>query len=230
MESPLCYLALQDEVPTDRTWLARNERDRLSAFVRRKRREEWLLGRWAAKQALRRTRLPGIDNVDLVDLEVRPREDGSPEAFLADESLPVSLSISHRAGAGLGVTFSGVGVGCDLEWVEPRSSAFVGDYFTAVESRWITSAQSRSTALRANGLWSAKESVLKVLGAGLRLDTRSLEVDASASEPVAEEWRSFRVRLSAGARLFHGWWRLHQGWVLTVATECRTAAPVLATK
>ena len=71
---------------------------------------------------------------------------------------------------------SGAELGCDLEIVEPRSDAFIADYFTAEEQALIerTSAADRSLLLAL--LWSAKESALKALRAGLRLDTRSVIV------------------------------------------------------
>jgi phosphopantetheinyl transferase len=66
-------------------------------------------------------------------------------------------------------------VGCDLETVEPRSPAFLADYFTDAEPNLVarTPAAMRDRVLTL--LWSAKESALKALGSGLRLDTRSVD-------------------------------------------------------
>ena len=68
-------------------------------------------------------------------------------------------------------------IGCDLELVEPRSEAFVRDYFTVPEQCCVGAVpDGEESWLRANLLWSAKESVLRVLETGLRRDTRSVEI------------------------------------------------------
>ena len=59
-------------------------------------------------------------------------------------------------------------------------------------------------------LWSAKESVLKLLHAGLRLDTRSVSVrltqppEDDESTEAAERWSAFRA-FSVNGSMFRGW-------------------------
>ena len=85
-------------------------------------------------------------------------------------------------------------------------------------------------------LWSAKESALKALHEGLRLDTRSMDVSlVDADPPQAEErlydscpvslkapapdgWRPLRVRYGS-ARVFRGWWRLADDMVRTIVSD-----------
>jgi 4'-phosphopantetheinyl transferase len=104
--------------------------------------------------------------------------------------------------------------GCDVEVAEPRSDAFVRDYLTPAEQQVVAAAGAgRDTA--ANLIWSAKESALKVLGTGLRRDTRSVEVSLDDLRPPPRTWSGLRVRTAEGAT-FPGWWR-HSGRFLLTA-------------
>ena len=115
-------------------------------------------------------------------------------------------------------------LGCDIEEIASRSEAFVSDYFTAEEAAWIRAGDEGvgpgDRHVRANLLWSAKESALKALGEGLRKDTRGVvveveEMDAESLEWAADAWRPLSVASSAGER-FAGWWRVAEGLVWTV--------------
>ena len=94
-------------------------------------------------------------------------------------------------------------LGCDLELIEPRSPAFVADYFTAEEQAVLARAATVDRPMLATLFWSGKESVLKALGTGLREDTRSVTVFSAGATP-GSPWRPLLARHS-GAE-FHGWW------------------------
>jgi len=164
---------------------------------------------------------------DIARLEIRATKEGAPRVFLDGEALPLAISLSHRAGAGLCVLSPRGPVGCDLEWIEDRSTAFVEDYFTAAERSVILERGAAMQGLMANALWCAKESVLKVMGVGLRLDTRSLSV-RTIDEPCPDRWESFTVRYSRDEREFQGWWRLLDNWILTVVAESNCRYPMEA--
>jgi 4'-phosphopantetheinyl transferase len=66
----------------------------------------------------------------------------------------------------------------------------------------------------ANLIWSAKESALKVLGTGLRRDTRSVEVIVAELNPPQHTWSPLEVRTDEGA-VFPGWWRDSGAFLLT---------------
>jgi 4'-phosphopantetheinyl transferase len=101
--------------------------------------------------------------------------------------------------------------------VEPRSEAFVRDYLTVAERRYVAAAADVTARnLAANLVWSAKESGLKVLTTGLRRDTRSVEITATAS--VNDAWSHLTVRTVEGHE-FLGWWRRFGEFILTVAAE-----------
>ena len=107
-------------------------------------------------------------------------------------------------------------LGIDLELVEPRSDAFVDDYFTADESAYVrslTAGAARDEA--ANLIWSAKEAALKVRQVGLRADTREVAVDLGHVRG-RDGWTPLSVTGRDGAS-FPGWWRRDGVFLLTIA-------------
>ena len=211
-------------LPTHDRWLTPPEAERLSAFRYTKRREEARLGRWTAKQTL--ALALGLDHADLDQLRalvIRNAADGAPEVFMNDEPAGVRISMTDRADWAVCTVLAGGGeVGCDLELVEPRSQAFVRDWFTAAE-RDLVLGQPERHDLLANLIWSAKESALKVLRTGLRRDTRSVEVDLR-DDGSADGWSALRVTSTEGA-VFDGWWCRFGEFVLTVAAQATTQPP-----
>jgi 4'-phosphopantetheinyl transferase len=55
-------------------------------------------------------------------------------------------------------------------------------------------------------IWSAKESALKALREGLRLDTRSVVVSLLEGTSDSVPWRPLQVRCPDNS-IFRGWWR-----------------------
>jgi len=185
-----------------------------------KRRADWRLGRWTAKQAVSLYfNLPRKEQA-LAAMEVRPAPSGSPEAFIHGRAAPVQLSLSHSHGWGLcTIARLGVEVGCDLETVEPRSAAFLADYFTAEEQELVarTPVASRDRILTL--LWSTKESTLKALRCGLRSDTRSVNVaPADFLHTRGEEWSPVSA-MHSSQRNFGGWWRISRDLVRTIVAD-----------
>jgi 4'-phosphopantetheinyl transferase len=193
-------------------WLAAAEKRRAERLRVPKRRAEWLLGRWTAKHALASflNLSPWPETLASIDLVAGP--DGAPIAMLPEGAAPASFSISHRAGLALcAVGPSGHAVGCDIEQIEPHSDNFIADYFTTEEREHLA----YSDAAYASVIWSAKEAVLKVLHAGLRLDTRSVSVRL-IQERTAGGWYPFRAEYVNGA-MFRGWWQTDGDLVRTVS-------------
>ena len=196
---------LQADRPRKLQWLSPYERERAAAMAIPWRREDFLLGRWAAKRLL--STVLGCEAGP--SLEVRAAPSGRPEAFLDGHPLRLTISLSHREGLALAaVDDAGSPVGADLEAVEPRSDAFVRDYFTRREIAAVAAGQ---RDLLANLIWSAKESALKALGAGLTLDTRAVEVELAPG--VSGGWRPLRLH---GAAEWGGWWRTDGAHILTL--------------
>ncbi len=219
------YLAIgMHDLPVDDGWLTPPESERLRRFTYTKRREEARLGRWTAKHALASTL--GLDPVEdtLRGLVVRNAPDGAPEVFIDDRPAPLSISMTDRADWAVCTVVESAtcSIGCDLELVEPRSRAFVRDWFTPFE-RDVVADRPDHHDLLANMIWSAKESALKVLRTGLRRDTRSVEVVPLGDEPV-DGWEALIVTTAEGA-VFTGWWRCFGDFVLTYASAEPTGPP-----
>jgi len=206
------------DVPADDSWLGPGEVRCLAQMRFPKRRADWRLGRWTAKCAV----AVCLDRAGpFADIEIRAAASGAPEVFYQNRPAAVTISISHRAGvACCAATDRMAAVGCDLEFVEPRSRAFVADYFTVEERALIADvalpAQPRALAL----FWSAKESALKALGVGLRADTRSVSVKCPAVSTLLSSefggWCPMTVR-HAGNEL-DGWWHSSGPLVRTLVT------------
>ncbi|HEV3276529.1 MAG TPA: 4'-phosphopantetheinyl transferase superfamily protein [Terriglobia bacterium] len=239
------------DVPAQNDWLSASEEIRLDGLRFAKRRADWRLGRWTAKRAVARClNLPG-DSATLARLEIRPAPDGAPEAFLAEQAAPVVISLSHRAGhAVCAVAPAGTALGCDLEVIEPRSAAFAADYFAPDEQALIARAPPADRERLLTLVWSAKESALKALREGLRLDTRCVIVDLTdgpgrelENEDTHREdrartlassvrggglWRPLQVCYDRG-RVFRGWWQSSGELVRTVVADPPAPSPTLLT-
>jgi len=210
------------DVPAGDGWLVPAERARLAGMRAPARRADWRLGRWTAKRAvagwLAAQPAPAA-------VEVRSAADGAPEVLVGGAPAPLVISLSHRAGLAVCmVAAAGVALGCDLELVEPRSDAFVADYLTAPERAAVQAAPVADRPLLVALHWSAKESALKALRTGLRLDTRWVAVDPPEAGGPGR-WYPLTVRHPATGRAFHGWWRHDAGRVLTMVASTPSASP-----
>ena len=198
------------DVPAHDEWLSARERETLATFRFAKRRADWRLGRWTAKQAV----AAFFSNRALSQIEIIARASGAPAVFVSGVLAKTAVSISHREGtAACALAAQGV-IGCDLEIIEPRSDAFIRDYFTAVEKLALSYAEEpmRMAAV----IWSAKESAFKALGEGLRMDTRSAEVTQVVDG--GHGWGPLRVKCDTG-EVFEGWWRQGDGMVRTLVSR-----------
>lgn len=216
----------EKNVPETNGWLCAAEIARLNNFRFAKRRMDWRLGRWTAKRAVAaRLNWPTCPQV-LARIEIRATPSGAPEAIVASLGTPLVISLSHRAGLGTcAVSEAGVKLGCDLEVIEPRGDAFVADYFTSEEQSLITLATSAKRPEVVTLLWSAKESALKAMREGLRLDTRSVSVSLVESGSETSGWSPLCVRCVDG-QVLHGWWRTKHGIVHTVVADPASGYPI----
>lgn len=206
-------LAGAAEVPEGDDWLDPDERERQRRFRLAWRRADFRLGRWTAKRAV--AAWLGRSDADPFHIAFHPDPDGAPVAYLDGDPLPLAVSFSHRAGrAACAVAPAGTRLGCDLEWIEPRSENFIRDFFNPPEIDLVLAAPHEDRPLLANLVWSAKESALKALRTGLREDTRSVEVRLRERDG---DWSRLEVHRPATAETFQGWWRRDAGWVLTLA-------------
>jgi 4'-phosphopantetheinyl transferase len=228
----VCWLEqFEADVPVDNDWLCTNELAVLDRLRFPKRRADWRLGRWTAKLALA-TYLDEPDNFYTLErIEIRAAPSGAPDVFLDGKPAPATLSISHRSGAAMcAVARPDVALGCDLEVIEPRSDAFIADYFSASEQASLLRASVADRQLLIALLWSAKESALKALHEGLRIDTRSVVVDPRLSIPIQPEtWYPLHVSIASGPS-FRGWWQAAGDFLRTVVADPPPQVPVRTKK
>lgn len=215
----------QAEVPPGDEWLSAEERRIQARFRLPKRRADWRVGRWAAKQALAEClRQVGV-LPRLADIAIVPADDGAPVVQLAGPSLRLSVSVSHSGQLGFAVAGTDPApLGCDIERVEARSSRFVRDYFTAAEATLVERAPAESRPFLATLFWSAKESALKVRRQGLRADTRTVEVHL-AGDTRGGRSGALTLRCTDPVETLHGCWWIADGYVHTIAGTADLTIP-----
>jgi len=230
---------IEADVPADNQWLSEGEKQCLNGLRFAKRRTDWRLGRWTAKRALAAYLDLPCDLSSLANVEIRAAASGAPEAFLFQQPASVTISLSHSTGTAMCIVGPArVNLGCDLELIEPRSDVFVADYFTANEQALIAQASVNERSRLVNLIWSGKESALKALREGLRLETNCVDVcpmDVLISDPedivpnpaplpllasAPKGWRPLRVSFRKSA-VFNGWWREERGLIRSVVLESR---------
>jgi len=226
------------DLPAHDNWLSSDEATLLSHVRFAKRRDDWRLGRWAAKcAAAAYLDLPG-DARALREIEVRPAPSGAPELFVLNRLAAVTISISHRAGIAVcAIAMGGAALGCDLELIEPRSGSFVADYFTSEEQVLISREPEEDRPRFVTLLWSAKESALKALRNGLRLDTRCVAVTfhnqthhehaagALKQDSGLNPWQPLQV-CYARSEIFYGWWQSMDRLVRTLVSAPPSPPPL----
>jgi len=214
------------DVRAENDWLSANEAVSLNGMRFAKRRADWRLGRWTAKRALSAYLAVPAHLQAFKKIEIRSAPSGAPEAFFDNQPAAVVISLSHRAGiAACAVAMSGVELGCDLEMVEPRSDAFVADYFTVEEQALVARASAADRPRLLALLWSGKESALKALQEGLRLNTRSVIVSPGRAAFDLHDWSPMEVR-HIDRRIFHGWWQHADGTVRTLVAAPPPNPPI----
>ena len=219
----------EGDVPAGNEWLSASEGSFLESMRFEKRRRDWILGRWTAKRAMAAYAKLSTDIHTLRDIEIRPTASGAPEVYLFDQETSVKLSLSHRVGRALCVIGQfGDKVGCDLELVESRNDSFVRDFFTINEQKMVNRMSTERRSMLTTLVWSAKESALKALHLGLRVDTALLEVSSGSGASSAlyshqkddAVWSPLLIRY-IGTRILRGWWRCANDLVRTVVfTSC----------
>ena len=220
-DCPLAIVALPD-VPSAPP-LARVERETLARFPVEKRRRDWLLGRLAAKAAVRAELGPAAPGAER--LAIVADEHGAPVAHVEDEAgalapLAVALSLSHGHERAVAWASAARLVGVDLELIRPRPDGTLRFYLSAEEqllARCFDAPAERDRA--AVVLWALKEAAWKALrparGAALIHVALALDAPAAAgrgtasarySGPAAERARALGVTPEARAE-----WAIEDG-------------------
>lgn len=214
------YEQSQAQLPSSFDWLNDWEKAHLSSLRIPKRKSDWVLGRWTAKNAM--ASFFGLPNrpSELARIEVWPLPSGAPQLFVDGEAADIQVSLSHCRGVAVCVVGPANAIfGCDIEAIEPRPKALVADYFTAEEQTAVETAEESKRNQLITLIWSAKESALKALRTGLRADTRSLTVTVpdegsraklacrqpGLASPCGYSWHALWVRCADGVTFTASW-------------------------
>jgi 4'-phosphopantetheinyl transferase len=235
------------DVPGHDEWLSRSEVLHLSRLRVPKRRADWRLGRWTAKHAVAVHLQSPENDAFLRGIEILAAPSGAPQVQLRNGAAAPSISLTHRAGvAACVVTPSDDALGCDLELIESHGDAFVADYFTTEEQRMVAATTAAERNKLETTLWSAKESALKALRLGLRVDTRCVAITLGADWPnrgkephsvdirpvltvcPTDEWYPLQARYN-NDQLLYGWWQCSPKLARTVATFRPSEPPIFLT-
>lgn len=158
-----------------RLYLRSSEWDRFRDLPER-RKEDWLAGRVAAKDAVRRLLWEqGAGPLWPVEIEIPTAADGAPEVRAPSE-LDLRVSLAHREGRAVAMAAVGRDPGIDLEAVEPRGGEFDRAAFGESERGWLAERPAAERDAWRARLWAAKEAAAKQSRNGLR-DPRKLRIE-----------------------------------------------------
>ncbi len=155
--------------------LGLNERIMLKSFKLDKRKREWLAGRRAAKEAVRKLVFPDT----LEGLEILTKTGGEPYAVLSGSPRnDIHVSISHSNEVALAVAGCSpiIGLGIDVEVVENRGDSFLRTAFTPEERKIFQKIPDNKKSLLSAFMYTMKEAVTKALGIGLSVNTYDVEL------------------------------------------------------
>lgn len=156
------------------------------------RRAAHLAGRVAVKLAVmddaRRSARPlAARDIGVTQVMAGP-EQGRPVVQLSAGVSSCDASISHSEAIAVAAVASAGRIGVDIEWVEPRTAAFVDEAFTASEQAWLRAFGARLDRPMDevwNIGWCLKEAAVKCTGHGLRDPLQQIDISGWAEHPRA---------------------------------------------
>ncbi|MGQ0620034.1 MAG: beta-ketoacyl synthase N-terminal-like domain-containing protein [Panacagrimonas sp.] len=163
------------------------------------RREEWLMGRIAAKEAARDWFL-NRHQITLASADVEIDQDANGRPLIRCTALgaapmpAVSISHSQRWGAAV-VAEPGLSVGLDYQRLDRlRGEELIRGGFGGEELSFIEATAPAERGLVACALWCAKEAASKAAGTGLEGRPLDWQIVASSLDPRTVSFGSARVR------------------------------------
>lgn len=188
--SALHCFRISDPIQADRAFwtsvfahLVLNEAERATFRSLKARRMDWLMGRVAAKDAVR-SLLKDSYGLELcpADVEIRKGKNGEPIAtgnWTAIVAAVPSLTLAHSEGTAIAVAGPGDGarLGVDIERVRTQPAGFEAQAFVPEEIALLDSLPPDDRDEWVIRLWCAKEAVGKALGRGLVEGPRGVVAD-----------------------------------------------------
>jgi phosphopantetheinyl transferase (holo-ACP synthase) len=165
-----------------------------------RRKEDWLAGRVAAKDAVRLLLWErGWGPLWPIEIEIPAGADGAPEV-LAPGGLDLRVSISHKQGRAVAMVAEGTDPGVDLETVEPRPPELDRSAFTERERGWLSERpEAERDGWRAR-LWAAKEAAAKRRRTGLK-DPRRMEIESMDEDCIDVDGTLIATRIEDGCAI-----------------------------
>ena len=153
------------------SFLTRKETATYGRLRTRKRKQEWLLGRYAVKLIVSQLARRESNTVALHRIEVANNAAGAPQLSKNPLFTKAKISISHCGSVAIGAVLAGHGaIGADVELIRKLRPS-VRDYIlTKEEEQWATNPQQIITC------WSLKEAIAKLNGEGLQFNPKKTKV------------------------------------------------------
>jgi len=193
-EQPIVCRSIKDDLlPTDEGTLALcaqhvltpSETQTFESWSNVKKRREWLLGRIAAKEAVRDLVSRFFDvALSSTDVEIYADENGKPIVSaiqIDDKQLSPLISISHKNGVAVAITAledqnNCRGIGVDVEIIESKEDGFENLLLSDSELAQFKELLVSKRDLLLSKMWSVKEAVGKALGNGLSSNPKNLHI------------------------------------------------------
>jgi phosphopantetheinyl transferase/NAD(P)-dependent dehydrogenase (short-subunit alcohol dehydrogenase family) len=148
-------------------FLSKNEQSRYNEIKVKKKKQEWLAGRIAAKIALSKMTQSTIQLI-----EIQTDENRSPYALIRGERVHVSISHSN----GIAIATAGDKT-VDVEVVSKREASFIDEAFSSQEIKTLKLRKASPEVL--TRFWTLKEAHLKRMRIGLQEDLHKVEIQAN---------------------------------------------------
>jgi acyl transferase domain-containing protein/phosphopantetheinyl transferase (holo-ACP synthase) len=147
------------------------------SITRRERKREWLLGRIAAKDAVRKLYFETFNaSLPPLELSILPAQNGAPVVhshLLQSQGITAQVSITHKAGYAIAVaTFisgnaSAFGIGVDYEPYSEREEGIERLILNEEETPFLKGVSTADRNEILTRIWGAKEAAAKALGTGI---------------------------------------------------------------
>lgn len=174
-----------------RRFNSKRELDAAGGIKKLQRERQWLLGRIAAKDAVRRlVRERGGARLFPIEVAIDTGPNGEPLVGVPSGA-DLRVSIAHKDAIGVALAAEGTTPGIDIEKIEPRGEGFAGIAFSPAELALAAGDKREETLTR---LWAAKEAAGKAAGTGLAHAPKRFVVEALDGERVRVNGRWIATR------------------------------------